>query len=491
METKDAVQKSPEGTDPRSRKVPLPIKLGYTVGSIGDSAAYNFVISFLSFFMTTVAGVSPAVSGTIIAVAIVWNAISDPVIGLMIDNSKGRKGRRRPFILYSLVPMSAGLMLLFLNVDLGQTQKNLFFLILALIFWTGYSAFNIPFYAMGSVITTDDKERIKISGWREAMAFVGVFVGTSVPTFLVGKLAERSLSSTTSWAIAAAVVAVITFVTIFIMWRSTKGWEPIEAEPAAGTKKSVREMFGGVVSLLRNRSYIVIILSALFCNVFMTLFNASVLYYTTYVMGVSEDRAAILFTVMTICSIAFIPIITWLALRVDKRTVYVSGIAFSGVIMIAAKFIGIPGLGWAIAYVIAVGVGTAAYWLFIFNFLYDVVDIDLLQTGKSQDGIIMSFYSLLLKLGGAVASLVLGLLMQIGGFDPEAPEQTERTIDTVESLFTIYPGVFFLLAGLVMLANPLTKPVMVRIHALIARKSEGDDITKQEIADAIKPEVTR
>ena len=78
---------------------------GYTIGSIGDCASYNFVLSFFSFFKTTVAGVSPAVAGTIISVAIVWDAITDPIIGYVIDHSKNKHGKRRPWILRSLIPL--------------------------------------------------------------------------------------------------------------------------------------------------------------------------------------------------------------------------------------------------------------------------------------------------------------------------------------------------------------------------------------------------
>ena len=98
---------------------------GYTIGSIGDCASYNFVLSFFSFFMTTVAGVSPAVAGTIISVAIVWDAITDPIIGYVIDHSKNKHGKRRPWILRSLIPLGASIVLMFLNVDLPQTSKNI------------------------------------------------------------------------------------------------------------------------------------------------------------------------------------------------------------------------------------------------------------------------------------------------------------------------------------------------------------------------------
>lgn len=97
--------------------VPLGLKLGYTVGSVGDSTAYNIVISFLSFFLTTIAGISPAIAGTISSIAIAWDAITDPILGVMVDLSKSKKGKRRPFIGMSLIPMVVSIIFLFMKVD--------------------------------------------------------------------------------------------------------------------------------------------------------------------------------------------------------------------------------------------------------------------------------------------------------------------------------------------------------------------------------------
>lgn len=154
--------------------------------------------------------------------------------------------------------------------------------------------------------------------------------------------------------------------------------------------------------------------------------------------------------------------------------------------MILAKFIGIRTLPMAVAYIIIVGIGTCAYWLFIFNFLYDVVDLDEFKNGKKRDGIIMSYYSLLLKLGGAVASFVLGILMQAGGFDPEAAEQGAKAVGTIESLFTVYPGIFMMLSGLVMLLSPVTRKRIEALREAQARKEQGLSYDTAEFEEVLK-----
>lgn len=465
--------------------VPLGLKLGYTIGSIGDSTAYNIVISFLSFFLTTIAGISPAIAGTISSIAIAWDAVTDPILGTMVDTSKSKKGKRRPFIGMSLIPMVVSIIFLFTKVDFPQAQKNIYYLIVVLIFWTSYTAFNIPYYSLGSVITNDDDERAKIAGFREAMGFIGIFCGTSVPTFLVGKLTKAGWSDAHAWSAAAVVGGIIVLVSIGIMWRATKGHEPID-EQMDVEKFTIRGTINGIVSLMKTKPYVLIILSALFCNVYMTLFYSDMLYYTSYVMGISESSASILYAIQSACSICLIPFVTKLAMNHDKRNVYVACMAGSGVIMILAKFVGIKTLPMAIAYIIVVGIGTCAYWLFIFNFLYDVVDLDEFKTGKKRDGIIMSYYSLLLKLGGAVASLVLGILMQAGGFAPEAAEQSVKAIGTIESLFTVYPGIFMMLAGLVMLLSPVTRKRIEALREAQEKKIKGLPYDISEFEEVLK-----
>ena len=283
--------------------------LGYTVGSIGDSTCYNFVLSFFSFFMITVAGVSPVIAGAIISIAIAWDAITDPIIGYMVDHSRSRKGKRRPYIFKSLIPMGASIILMFMNVDFPQNQKNLYFLILVLVFWTAYTAFNIPYYSFGAVLTDIDSERVKISAFREVLGYVGIFCASSVPTFLVGCLLKKGFSDSQAWLAAAVVSAVITVVSILLMWWCTRGKEKIE-ENEDVPHMHARDFFKELWSLMKMRPYVLVIICALFINVYLTLFNSNLLYYVTFNMGMSETQASAMFTAMNIVSIVFIPFIT-------------------------------------------------------------------------------------------------------------------------------------------------------------------------------------
>lgn len=440
------------------------------MGSMGDYCAYGFITAFLSFFFTTIVGIDPAVAGGIISAAIVWDAITDPICGTSMDAMQVKGGTRRAFIGFSIIPLGASIALLFLNVNFSPVIKNLYYVLMVLIFWTAYTIWNIPYYSLGGAITESEDERTKMAGIRQVTGFVGTFCSNSGATFLVGFLVKKGIADDVSWLITAIAIALITVIMVTITWKSTKGLEPENSRSAE--KQSVKGLLTQIRQAMSFKPYLVIIAAALFCNVYMSLFNASVMYYASFCLGLSETQSAALFTAQTITSIVMIPIITPLALKFDKKYIYVSLMAFSGIVMILAKFIGINGWMGAIVYMILVGIGPAAYWMFIFNFIYDIIDAEELESGTRKDGIIVSYYSFLLKLGGAVASLILGILLKNSGFSSEASVQSAGAINMIGSLYTILSGIFMLASGLVVILTPLTNRKMDEVHKALIGKAK-------------------
>ncbi len=452
--------------------------LAYAVGSIGDSTVYNFVLSFFSFFMTTVAGVSPAVAGTIISIAIAWDAITDPIIGYLVDHSKSKYGKRRPWILSSLVPMGASLVLMFLNVNFDQTEKNLYYLVLVLVFWSGYTAFNIPYYSFGSVLTESDSERVKLAAYREVLGYVGIFCASSVPTFIVGYLVKKGFENGYAWTIAATVAAVVSTVSIFLMWKFTRGKERMD-EQVDVEKISPRTFVRNIIDLTKMKPYLLIIISALMNNVCMTLYNSSLMYYVTYNMGLSEMAASTMFTCMTVVSIVLIPFVTKAVEKFSKGQVYVSCVVFSGLCMILAKFVHLNSVFMGCVYVVLVGVGTCAYWMCIFTFLYDVVDYDAFNHNKTRDGIIMSYYSFILKLGGSAAAAVQGVLLARSGFVEAAATQSASTLNAIESMFTYIPGICLILSGMAIAFTPLQDKKMDALRSALEKRRKGEEYSTE------------
>ena len=447
--------------------LPLGKLIGYSIGACGDYTAYGFIYSFLSFYLTTIAGISPAMSGVIISIAIAWDAVTDPICGITVDISRCKYGRRRPMILASSIPLGVSIVLLFTKIDASVTVKNIYYLVLVLVFWTAYTWFNIPYYSLGSIICRTDDDRTKLAGIRQVFSFIGNFFCGTVVTFMVGKLVAAGISEASAWNTAAIFLCVIVIATILLSWRITRGCEPMDTAPES---ESFRTLFSQIGQVMRNKPYILLICAALCFNVYTAFYNANLMYYVIYRMGLTETSASALFLSNTVVSIVTIPLFVKLGLSWDKKKLYVACLGLSGAVMVATRFIGLGSLTAAILYAVLVAIGTACYWMFIFNLVYDCIDYDEAKTGVRKDGVHMSFYSFLLKLGGAVASLVMGLMLQHSGFDAEAAVQTQSALSSIDNMFTLLPGIFMIISAIAMSLSPLSKEKMAEICTILEER---------------------
>lgn len=455
-------------------KLSMGTKIGFGVASIADATAYDFIASFFLFFLTDVAGITPAFAGTIIFIAVLWDAITDPIIGMWSDHSKSKYGKRRPFLVGSAIPLGIAVALLFLTVGFEGMAKNMYYLAMAIIFWTAYTAFNIPYYALGASLTLDNDERTRLSAVRQIFNYVGLFCASALPSFLIGSFIEKGYEVEDSWFYAAIILGSVITLSILITWRATRGKELI-AEEETESKGLIKE----VLEVLKLKSYVLIIFAALFYMISYTLLTADILYFTSYILGVGEMGAGVLFTVVVIAGIIISALLGKVAVQFDKRTVFIACLTFTGIVMIAMKLIGITSMTSAVIYMVLYSFGSAAYWTLIYNLLYDVAEVDEFKSGKRREGVIVSYYSFFIKLGGAVAAQIAGVILEFSGYNAETMEQGESEIDAIVSLFTLYPGIFMLLCALMIVIFPITKPRYEALTEALELKKQGKEFSTE------------
>lgn len=119
----------------KNEKLGFGTMLCYGVGALGEGIGYNVFFAFFIFFMTTIAGISPAVAGAVSTIAVLWDAVTDPMIGIWSDRTKNKHGRRRPFIRWGSLLFGLSIALLFINVDLPQNIKTVYYIVINMIYW--------------------------------------------------------------------------------------------------------------------------------------------------------------------------------------------------------------------------------------------------------------------------------------------------------------------------------------------------------------------
>jgi len=171
--------------NPINHKLTISEKIGYALGDGAANIAWRGVSTFLFIFYTDVFGIAPAVVGLLFLITRFSDGVTDVIMGIIGDRTDTRYGKFRPWILWTAIPMGVILSLLFTSPDLSQTGKIVYAYTMYIIFTLVYTANNIPYGALMSVMTGDDKERTSLGSYRMVGAFTGGMLVQGALLFLV------------------------------------------------------------------------------------------------------------------------------------------------------------------------------------------------------------------------------------------------------------------------------------------------------------------
>lgn len=180
-------------------KLPFKTKLSYGIGGICDNALYTLTGTYLLLYLTTVAGVNPAIAGTISAIGSIWEAICGPIIGFKSDATLSRYGRRKPFLMIAAFPVAIITSMLFTTIDASPTVKVIYYGLMIVLFWTVFATFFVPYLTWGSDLTEDYNERTVLRSYAYVGNQVGMCIGMVLPTIIVDYCMNLGKTTQQSW----------------------------------------------------------------------------------------------------------------------------------------------------------------------------------------------------------------------------------------------------------------------------------------------------
>lgn len=470
-------------------KLRLKTKVLYGLAGVGDSALYNIMGTFALFFLTTVAGVSPAVAGTITAIGSVWDTFCGAVMGYVSDNAKTKFGKRKPFLLAASVPLMIFTSMFFLDLDVGQNTMALYYGVILMLFWTAFSMFFVPYLAWGSELTGNYDERTVLRGYVSFFNTVGTAIGLVFPNILVQLIIDAGYSLETGWQMTGMLCGLVSGATILISAVGIKDrFKTIEA-PAAEkkqkgqSKKSVKSILSVLVNMVRNYVQLLklrtvrYILGASVCYLIgYTIFCSDRMYFFTYNMGLSRGTITLIMMLMTFMNVIFIPLISFVNRWIDKRTTYMTGMTISALGLLFFGVAGIDSVAQACILSVIYSVGGSVYWQLIPAMIYDVCEVDQLINNKERSGMVISLQSLSEALSGAVAMQLMGIILSFSGFDGELSVQSESALLGTGISFTFIPAAFMLLSVLCIFIYPVTKKMYNEIVEALEKRKNGAEI---------------
>ena len=413
-------------------------KIGYGAGDIAGNCVYALLTAYMMFYLTDTIGMSMGVVSTLIALSKVFDGVTDFFFGRMIDKTKTKMGKARPWMLWPYIGCAITLVACFsIPTSWGQTAQYIFFFLsYTLLNAVFFTANNIAYASLTALITKNTSERVQIGSFRFIFAFATKIVIEAVTIFAVGWLG----GGVVGWRMIAIIYAIVGLITntysVFSVKELPEADEEMEEEREEEHKLTFLKSFK---LLLKNKYYVIIC-----CSYILTQLYASVIgmgtYYTKYIMGNEE----IFSTISLAINITMVVALTILP-YVIKKMGGMYKLNIFGYIIAALGRVGVMVGGYMgnlplmLAFTAVSTIGIAPLQGDLNALIACCSEHTTLTTGHRLEGMMYSCSSLGIKLGGALGTAICGWMLDAAGYIENAAVQTASTVSMMQFLYLWMP----------------------------------------------------
>jgi GPH family glycoside/pentoside/hexuronide:cation symporter len=445
-----------------SNKISIKEKIGYSLGDTASHFVWDMVGFWLLFFYTDVYGISAAAAGTIMLVARFWDMAIDPVIGIISDRTNTRWGKFRPYILFGAIPYAVLAVLTFTTPEFGVTGKILYAGATYILLMTAYAFINLPYSALGAVMTDDTYERAGLNTYRFIAGFTGQFIVTGLALTLAEFFGGGNKAQGFQYTI--FLFAGLSLLFFFITFKTCK-------ERVQPSKNQVNSLKEDVRNLFRNKAWIILALVGIISFIMFAMQNAAIAYYFKYFLG-RENNVQLFNVVGTLALIVALPLSKPLAKRFGNKNVFIGSSLISGLFFILIYIAGINDLITIYVFNIIAKMAYAPAVPLLWTMIADSADYGEWKTGRRATGLYFSAAVFAQKAGWGIGAAIAGWILAISSFTPNAV-QNATAITGIKLLVSVIPGILYMSCAIFMLFyNIDTKTTTLMKKELDARREQ-------------------
>lgn len=463
------------------RKFGMVDKLAYMSGDVANDLSFIFVMMYLMVFYTKVLGISGAVVGLLFLTARIVDAFTDIGMGRLVDVIKPRKEGKFRFWIKMVAPfvsLSSFLLFVYVVKDFSMPIK-IAYIFVTYIFWGSicYTAINIPYGSMASVITIDCEQRASLSVYRSVGASISILlISYIVPKvifvekYINGKLENVIVPE--RFTILALAFSILSF--IFYMFCYKFSIERVKVKICEYNKEEksfLKEVKKIGNSLKVNRSLqVFLVISLIYLLTTMLGSGLSAYIYIDYFKN--KEVLAYSGMIGAILTFAVSPIASKIVKKIGKKTSGSIGLLISGGIFIILYLLRLNNAWVFFAFFVLCALGTSYFNVIVWAFITDIIDDQEVRTGCREDGTVYAVYSFARKLGQALAGGMTGFILSYIGYNSSQVIQSVSVSNSIYSIYTLAQGIGCILCGVVLLfIYPLgIKQVMINTEKLNKRR---------------------
>lgn len=462
-------------------------KIGYGFGDMASSMFWKIFSYYLPFFYAHIFGIGLEHAAVLFLITRIWDAVSDPMMGIIADRTNTRWGKYRPYVLWFAVPFAVCGVLLFTTPDFSQAGKLVWAYVTYILMMTVYTGINVPYGAMLGVITPSSAEKTVFSSYRMFFAYGGSFIALAAWEPLCNLFRNGfGMTAAGGWQWAMIVIAIACAVLFFLCFRMTRERVKTVSTVSVGSDLS---------KLLRNGPWWLLIGAALSTNLFNTVRGSTVAFYFADLVAADASLSifGLTFAFFAGLFLAIGELFNMVGVMITVPVVRLLGKknCFIGVnlmlAMLSILFFYVPlqtTVGYWIMLVlqILISVCTGIVSPLVWSMYADVSDYSELKYHTASTGLIFSSASMAQKFGSAFGgSGALWLLSAFGYVTYELDSgvtvvQTAQALDGLRYLMSYIPAAVAVFGAFILLFYPLTTSRMAEIDGKLRIARDGQTL---------------
>lgn len=416
-------------------------KIGYGSGDIAGSGVYNFLAAFVMIYLTNSIGLNPGIIGTLMMLSKLCDGVSDIFFGAMIDKTRTKLGRARPWMLYGFIGCAITMVLIYaIPTSWGQTAQYIYFFITyTLLNAVFYTANNVAYGTLTALITKNGNERVQMGSIRFMFSY-----GTSivVQAVTVGAV-EFFGGGAVGWRTVAIVYAIIGLISNTISAFSVK---ELSDEELDGEDNVIDEdgkvkysLKDAAKMLLHNKYYLMICCVYILQQIYSAMINSGI-YFMTYVLGDANllGTFSVAINLPMILGLLITPFLVKKMNGMYKLNLsgYLLGTVSRGLVIVGAYMGSVPMM---LVFSAIASIGMSPLQGDLTALIASASEYTYLTQNKRLDGTMFSCSSFGTKLGGGIGTAMSGWLLAAGGYVADAAVQSASCINMLHCMYLWIP----------------------------------------------------
>ncbi|WP_039915384.1 MFS transporter [Cellvibrio mixtus] len=429
----------------------------------GD-AAFALIGTLLGFyqlyFLTDVFGIAPASIAIIMLVIKIWDTVNHPLMGILADRTQSKYGRYRPWLLYSILPLAISSILVFYAPPgLSDWQKNVYALSVCFIYWSSFSAVNVPYVALMSAMTSNVSSRANLASAR----FIGAFGASTLAMFFTKDLVLWFGDGDEASGFLAVSILYAIIGSVILYWTFYSTQERISVQP-----ESILTPWGDIKSLFRSGPFWTVIATSVFIGLFVSVKSGLAVFYLKYVIQIpSVDKYFMAGgTISCLIGVCFVSLLLG---KFDKKRLFICFMSGNALFIAAIFWVDPENTALLLTFHFLNSFLGGACAPIFFAIYSDVIDYNEFKTGSRSAALINSLGLFAGTLGAAIGGFIAPIGLAWIGYTANQP-QNANVIEGLCWLFTIVPAVFASIAALLMVIFPLNKSRMASINYRLSQR---------------------